>query len=96
MAKPPTSRIRWGSLRGAPEVLVAVARRLPSGSTEADLRDFARTEGLVCSPTTDGIVRCATQRRSAEEGVEERWLLRFHFDGEELASIDVERGLIAP
>ncbi|MDP1850617.1 MAG: hypothetical protein Q8K79_22690 [Solirubrobacteraceae bacterium] len=79
------------------EVERAVRAALPDPATPADVHSLARSSGFECSDLVEGgVIHCSAKARSRMPFVSGKWLLRFFFEDEKLARIEVEKGLTGP
>lgn len=60
------------------------------------VRDFAREQGMEVSELVDNVVYASAPAASSHPVILAKWLVQFHFDGDRLRDIRVERGLIGP
>jgi hypothetical protein len=86
----------WELLHSPEDVEHMLREHLPPEATSRDVQSFAAAQGFECSPVVSNVMSCSTPASTSLPFTRAKWLLRFHFDKDHLAKIDVSKGFVGP
>jgi hypothetical protein len=84
------------SAKNADDLKEGLRMRLPNAAKVADVKLLSEKEHMECSELIDGVIRCSLPAPTRLFLIKAKWLMEFHFDGEVLKDIKVQKGLIGP